>query len=293
MVARARTDPCRIDQLAIGVISHGAHSYVPVHSGVGYSLTFTNTSQRTCTLRGWPRVEALNLRRTPLPYHVEYATIAQFGYVGVTAVALSPHTTAVSWLETTRGAAPVPGCNLAARWLLRVTPPANTASVTFQQPTSHPEPCRGATLVVSPVHPQAVPLYSGYPPPGVARSPCQARALRLHLQSEGANTELGIWLAVDNTGTACGANATVLLTLERNGATLRIRGIPVRRQSHWALPRGRRYLFHAWWANWCGPRTGVRVSATFGQITAIEPLRMLPVCLQPSRPSSVQVISGE
>ncbi len=281
---------CDAGQLVISVPGRGAGSFVPVHGGYVSRLTFRNRGRLTCTLTGWPLVQGFTASGHRLAVSIRYGEDGQDGYIAVTTVTLRPGATAAAWLETASGAAPR-ACRSGA-WALRVAPPENFTGPIVRQPPSHPEPCPGSTLLISPVHPPSVPMYSSYPGPRPPAHVCRSKDLSVRPSGQGTATQYVVWLLVVNRGTACTDDATAAIAFDHSGSPLPVPSNPVRFEAEWVFRHGPNTPFHIWWENWCGPRTGLAVRATVGPLSTVAPLVPLPECLSHNQPSLLAVFAG-
>lgn len=161
-VSQPRVHSCTVSDLSIKTMSSGAKSNVPVHGGVVWTVRLSLIRSSHCTLRGWAHVRVLNAAHHLNNNPISYATNAQWGSIGVTTVAPSRHMPVSFWLETSEGATPATCTE--GKWYLRMSLPGSNRSTTLGQPNSHPEPCPGVSLLVSPFHPASVPLFSSFPP---------------------------------------------------------------------------------------------------------------------------------
>jgi hypothetical protein len=105
-------------------------------------------------------------------------------------------------------------------------------------------------------------------------------------QTQGTAAQAVAFLSILNRGVACQLTATASLTVVRDGArVLSIHGNPVSYRISQTIAHGTSPLFDAWWSNWCGSRSGLRVRGGVGALTASGPYHVLPVCLARSAPS--------
>jgi hypothetical protein len=91
--------------------------------------------------------------------------------------------------------------------------------------------------------------------------------------------------------TPCLFSAEVRFEVERDGHRATVTGNPLRVRLHAFLrANGTAYAQpDVWWANWCGPRGGLEMTARLGTRTISSRFRSLPVCLRRDRPSTLSV----
>lgn len=120
---------------------------------------------------------------------------------------------------------------------------------------------------------------------------CLRQALRVVVEkTQGTAGQSVAFLAVVNRARACRLSATASLTVARNGARIRsINGNPATLRINRSLGHGTTWLLAAWWANWCGKRSGsFSAQGVVGSLAASGPYSVLPACLDTSLPSRLR-----
>ncbi len=120
---------------------------------------------------------------------------------------------------------------------------------------------------------------------------CPSGSVRLVLgKPEGTATQMVAFLTAFNRGTECKLATAASLTVIRGGVRVAaIRGNPVSYRINQTINHGTTMLFDAWWANWCGSRSGAfRVRGALGALTAAAPYPYLPVCIAASEPARLR-----
>jgi hypothetical protein len=108
-------------------------------------------------------------------------------------------------------------------------------------------------------------------------------ALPLSLQTQGTATQAVTFLTIRNPQRlTCSITAPVVFEITANGQRARVLGNPLRLRLHMKL-RGARSSFWplngVWWANYCGSRKGLRMTARVGSRSIATRFRILPDCL--------------
>jgi hypothetical protein len=99
-------------------------------------------------------------------------------------------------------------------------------------------------------------------------------------QTQGTASQQVVFVGLRNNGAACRLTSTASLSVEQDGLRVAsILGNPVRYRIVGTFPRGKVWLFDAWWSNWCGDRRAFRARAVMGTLTATGPPRQPPPCL--------------
>jgi hypothetical protein len=123
---------------------------------------------------------------------------------------------------------------------------------------------------------------TGAPPSGLT-STCPLDALPLSLQTQGTATQAVTFLTIRNPQRLrCSITASVVFAITENGKPARVLGNPLRLRLHTTL-RGTKSSFWpldgVWWANYCGPRKGLRMTARVGPQSISTHFNVLPGCL--------------
>jgi hypothetical protein len=123
---------------------------------------------------------------------------------------------------------------------------------------------------------------TGASPSGLAVT-CPRGALSLSLQTQGTATQAVTFLTIRNPQRlTCSITAPVIFEITTNGQRAHVRGNPLRLRLHTNL-RGARSnswpLNGVWWANYCGSRKGIRMTARVGSRRIATRFNFLPDCL--------------
>lgn len=124
---------------------------------------------------------------------------------------------------------------------------------------------------------------SGAPGWGSATT-CPLSALPLSLQTQGTATQAVTFLTIRNPQRlTCSITAPVVFEITANGQRAHVLGNPLRLRLHMTL-RGVRSgslwpLNGVWWANYCGSRKGLRMTARVGSRSIVTRFNILPDCL--------------
>ena len=121
---------------------------------------------------------------------------------------------------------------------------------------------------------------------------CSGGQLRLLApQTQGTATQAVAFIAIGNSGAACGFTAPVSLTvLVRDRRVRSIDPNPISAVLKGGLPHGIVTLLDVWWSNWCGERAMFDARATFASQVRTAPYRVLPVCLGRGSPSRLHPV---
>jgi hypothetical protein len=109
---------------------------------------------------------------------------------------------------------------------------------------------------------------------------CPANTTTFSIESQGQNTTTRIDVVVRNLRSACMLATSAVVTVERDGARVRIVGNPRREIIRQLVRAGSTAIVRLDWANWCHARTGFRVNVTVSGRRASAPVNHVPVCLQ-------------
>jgi hypothetical protein len=112
---------------------------------------------------------------------------------------------------------------------------------------------------------------------------CPLSALPLSLQTQGTATQAVTFLNIGNPQRlTCSITAPVVFEITENGRRAHILGNPLRLRLRTTLA-GTRSTFWplngVWWGNYCGPRTGLRMTARLGSRSISTRFNFLPDCL--------------
>ena len=113
-------------------------------------------------------------------------------------------------------------------------------------------------------------------------TPCALSALPLSLQTQGTATQAVTFLTIRNPQRlTCSITAPVVFEITANGQRAHVLGNPLRLRLHTNL-RGTRSSFWplngVWWANWCGSRKDLRMTARVGSRSIATSFGVLPDC---------------
>ena len=125
-----------------------------------------------------------------------------------------------------------------------------------------------------------------------AVAPCALDALRLAVETQGESTTARIGISLRSSAArSCRLSAPVTVTILHAGRWAPVRGNPLRRLVSGVLARGfEKEVLAADWQNWCAGQSGVRLVVSYGTLMNVQPLPVLPACLDRHRPSSLALI---
>jgi hypothetical protein len=123
---------------------------------------------------------------------------------------------------------------------------------------------------------------SGAPGFGSATT-CLLGALPLSLQTQGTATQAVTFLTIRNPERlTCSLTAPVVFEITANGQRARVLGNPLRLRLHIKLQGARSSFWPlngVWWANYCGSRKDLRMTARVGSHSIATRFSILPDCL--------------
>jgi hypothetical protein len=114
-------------------------------------------------------------------------------------------------------------------------------------------------------------------------SNCPLNALPLALQTQGTATQAVTFLTIRNPQRlTCSISASVVFEITANGQRAHVAGNPLRLRLHMKLQGARSRFWPlngVWWANYCGARKGLRMTARVGSRSTATRFDVLPDCL--------------
>jgi hypothetical protein len=123
---------------------------------------------------------------------------------------------------------------------------------------------------------------TGASPSGLATT-CPLGALSLSIQTQGTATQAVTFLTIRNPQRlTCSITAPVVFEITANGQRAHVLGNPLRLRLHTKLRAARSSFWPlngVWWANYCGSRKGLRMTARVGSRLITTRFSVLPDCL--------------
>ena len=111
---------------------------------------------------------------------------------------------------------------------------------------------------------------------------CPLSTLPLSLQTQRTATQAVTFLTIRNPQLlTCSITAPVVLEITENGHRAPVSDNPLRATLHATLRGARSTIWPqsgVWWANWCGPRNGFRITARVGSHSVSTRFSILPDC---------------
>jgi hypothetical protein len=110
---------------------------------------------------------------------------------------------------------------------------------------------------------------------------CATDALRIHVQTQGGNTNARIAIVFATRGGACALRGRVRFAVLVGGRRAHVRANPLELRGSGLLRPGHTRSLFAWWSNWCGRLSGISFRAVYGSHVLVGHFNTLPACLQP------------